>query len=124
MAVSLWNGQLLECGKRHVLLFRSHSEIVIMHDTRPVPIPAVSVSRAVASQLEVTAAFGDATATISTGPQLTMVNFVISEGILVVLTHSVILFTYPLPPTASHPLVLYTTTACTECLSWSTCSAP
>lgn len=63
-----------------VALLLCSSEIVIMHDTRPVPIPAVSVSRAVASQLEVTAAFGDALATISTGPQLTMVTFVVSEG--------------------------------------------
>lgn len=30
------------------------SEVVIMHDTRPVPIPAVSVSRSVATQLELT----------------------------------------------------------------------
>ena len=33
------------------------SEVVIMHDTRPVQIPAVSVSRAVAAQLEETGAY-------------------------------------------------------------------
>ncbi|KNC80023.1 hypothetical protein SARC_07603 [Sphaeroforma arctica JP610] len=54
------------------------SEVVIMHDTRTVHIPAVSVSRSVAVQMEISASQSQ-DILISIGPQLTMVNFVLSE---------------------------------------------
>eukprot|EP01134_Creolimax_fragrantissima_P006391 CFRG6391T1 len=53
-------------------------EVVIMHDLRSVHIPAVSVSRSIAMQMELSAKTRS-TIRISIGPQLTMVNFVLSE---------------------------------------------
>eukprot|EP00123_Amoebidium_parasiticum_P008155 comp18608_c0_seq1/m.20181 comp18608_c0_seq1/g.20181 ORF comp18608_c0_seq1/g.20181 comp18608_c0_seq1/m.20181 type:complete len:396 (-) comp18608_c0_seq1:536-1723(-) len=74
--------RLSEAGAAAVIIGNIHvTEVVVMHDSRPVDIPAVSVSNEVASHLEVAAFDDDCMVYLSIGPQLTAFNFIMSEVI-------------------------------------------